>query len=39
MEHVEIVFFGLLVAVAGLVLVANLLDVPYPILLVIGAWL
>lgn len=36
MEHVEIVFFGLLVAVAGLVLVANLLDVPYPILLVIG---
>lgn len=36
MEHVEIVFFGLLVAVAGLVLVANLLNVPYPILLVIG---
>lgn len=36
MEHIEIVLFGLLVAVAGLVLVADKLEVPYPILLVLG---
>ena len=36
MEHLELVVLGLLVAVAGLVLLANVLKVPYPILLVIG---
>ncbi|QIN79306.1 Na+/H+ antiporter [Rubrobacter marinus] len=36
MEHIELVVFGLLVAVAGLVLIADKLEVPYPILLVLG---
>lgn len=35
-EHVELVVFGLLVAVAALAVVARLVRVPYPILLVIG---
>lgn len=36
MEHIELVIFGLLVAVAGLVLIADVLEIPYPILLVLG---
>ena len=36
MEHLELIVFGLLVAVAGLVLLANATNVPYPIFLVIG---
>ena len=36
MEHVEIVLLGLLVAVAGLVLLSNYFEVPYPIFLVLG---
>ena len=36
MEHLELVVFGLLVAVAGLVLLANATNVPYPIFLVMG---
>lgn len=36
MEHLEIVIVGLLVAVAGLALLARLLRIPYPIFLVIG---
>ncbi len=36
MEHIELVVFGLLVAVAGLAVVARLVRVPYPILLVVG---
>jgi Na+/H+ antiporter len=36
MEHLELIIFGLLVAVAGLAVVARFLDVPYPILLVLG---
>ena len=36
MEHLELVVFGLLVAVAGLVLLANATKVPYPIFLVVG---
>ena len=36
MEHLELIVFGLLVAVAGLVLLANITNVPYPIFLVIG---
>ena len=35
-EHIELVVFGLLVAVAGLAVVARLVRVPYPIFLVIG---
>jgi monovalent cation/hydrogen antiporter len=35
-EHIELVVFGLLVAVAALAVVARLVRVPYPILLVIG---
>jgi monovalent cation/hydrogen antiporter len=35
-EHIELVVFGLLVAVAGLAVLARLVRVPYPILLVIG---
>jgi monovalent cation/hydrogen antiporter len=35
-EHVELVVFGLLVAVAGLAVVARLVRIPYPILLTIG---
>jgi CPA1 family monovalent cation:H+ antiporter len=35
-EHVELVLFFLLVAVAGLTGLASLLRVPYPILLVVG---
>jgi Na+/H+ antiporter len=35
-EHLELIVFGLLVAVAGLVLLANVTNVPYPIFLVIG---
>jgi hypothetical protein len=37
-EHLELVIFGLLVAVAGLVVLSGLLKVPYPILLVVGGW-
>ena len=36
MENTEFVVFGLLVAVAGLVLLAGWLKVPYPVMLVIG---
>ena len=36
MEHLELIVFGLLVAVAGLVVLANVTNVPYPIFLVIG---
>src|SRR5918999_1414646 len=35
-EHVEMVVFGLLVAAAGLAVVANWIRVPYPIPLVLG---
>jgi Na+/H+ antiporter len=35
-EHLELIIFGMLVAVAGLAVVARFLDVPYPILLVLG---
>lgn len=35
-EHIELVVFGLLVAVAALAVVARIVRVPYPILLVIG---
>jgi monovalent cation/hydrogen antiporter len=38
-EHLEIIVFGLLVAVAGLVLLADIARVPYPIFLVIGGLL
>ena len=37
-EHFELVVFGLLVAVAGLVLLSDVLEVPYPIFLVLGGW-
>lgn len=36
MEHIELLLFGLLVAVTGLAVVARLVNVPYPILLVLG---
>lgn len=36
MEHTELVLFGLLVAVAGLAVVARIARIPYPILLVLG---
>jgi monovalent cation/hydrogen antiporter len=36
MEHLNIIIVGLLVAVAGLALLARLLHIPYPIFLVIG---
>ncbi|HEY1273871.1 MAG TPA: Na+/H+ antiporter [Thermoleophilaceae bacterium] len=36
MEHVELVVFGLLVAIAALAVIARLVRVPYPIVLVIG---
>lgn len=36
MEHLELVILGLLVAVAGLALLAGLARIPYPIFLVIG---
>src|ERR671921_233854 len=36
MEHLDIVIVGLLVAVAGLALLARLLRIPYPIFLVMG---
>ena len=36
MEHVEFVIFGLLLATAGLAVLAGLLRVPYPITLVLG---
>ncbi|MDP8925543.1 MAG: cation:proton antiporter [Actinomycetota bacterium] len=35
-EHLALVVFGLLVAVAGLVLLSDVFDVPYPIFLVLG---
>jgi CPA1 family monovalent cation:H+ antiporter len=35
-EHIELILAGLLAAVAGLVVVARLVGVPYPILLVLG---
>jgi len=35
-EHLEIIVLGLLVAVAGLVLLADVARVPYPIFLVVG---
>ena len=36
MAHTELLIFGLLVAVAGLAVVARLVRVPYPIPLTIG---
>ena len=36
MEHLELVVFGLLVAIAALAVIADLVRVPYPILLVLG---
>jgi Na+/H+ antiporter len=36
MEHLELIIFGLLVAVAALAVIARVLEVPYPILLVLG---
>ena len=36
MEHVELIVFGLLLAIAGLAVVAGLVRVPYPVTLVIG---
>ena len=36
MEHAELIVLFLLVAVAALTTLARVLDVPYPILLVIG---
>ena len=36
MEHVELLVFGLLVATAGLAVLAGVLRVPYPITLVLG---
>jgi monovalent cation/hydrogen antiporter len=35
-EHFELIVFGLLVAVAGLGLLSDVLEVPYPIFLVLG---
>jgi len=34
--HIELIVFGLLVAVSGLAVVARLVSIPYPILLVLG---
>ena len=36
MDHFELVVLGLLVAVAGLAVVARLVRIPYPIFLVVG---
>ncbi len=36
MEHAEVVLFGLLVSVAGLVVLAGYLRIPYPVMLVLG---
>ncbi len=36
MEHIELLVFGLLVAAAGLAVLARVLRVPYPIMLVLG---
>ena len=36
MEHIELVIFGLLVATAGLAVLARVLNVPYPVTLVAG---
>ena len=36
MEHIELVIFGLLLAIAALAVVAGLLRVPYPVTLVLG---
>jgi hypothetical protein len=35
-EHLELVIFGLLVAVVGFVLLSRVLKVPYPVFLVVG---
>jgi monovalent cation/hydrogen antiporter len=35
-EHVELIIFGLLLAIAGLAVLAGLLRVPYPVTLVLG---
>jgi CPA1 family monovalent cation:H+ antiporter len=39
MDHFELILLGLLVAVAGLTALARIIDVPYPILLVVGGGL
>ncbi|HEV7847649.1 MAG TPA: Na+/H+ antiporter [Thermoleophilaceae bacterium] len=36
MEHIELVIFGLLLATAGLAVLAGLVGVPYPVTLVVG---
>ncbi len=36
MEHIELVVFGLLVATAGLAVLARVVSVPYPVTLVLG---
>jgi monovalent cation/hydrogen antiporter len=35
-EHIELIVFGLLLAIAGLAVVARLVGVPYPVTLVVG---
>jgi monovalent cation/hydrogen antiporter len=35
-EHIELIIFGLLVAIAGLAVLARVIGVPYPITLVLG---
>jgi len=35
-EHIELIVFGLLVAIAGLAVIARLVGVPYPVTLVVG---
>ena len=36
MDHIELIVFGLLLAIAGLAVLAGLLRVPYPVTLVLG---
>ena len=36
MEHLELIVFGLLVGAAGLAVLARAVNVPYPIMLVLG---
>jgi CPA1 family monovalent cation:H+ antiporter len=38
-EHIELVVFGLLLATAGLAVLAGLIRVPYPVTLVLGGTL
>ena len=36
MDHIELIVFGLLLAIAGLAVLAGILRVPYPVTLVLG---